>query len=206
MSAVPKPTYTFEEYLAREKNALTKSEYYRGQIFAMAGASPRHNMIAVNAVASLRVRLRGSPCRPFHSDQRIRIPASGLATYPDVSIVCGDLQLDAVDRDAIVNPRVICEVLSKSTESYDRGKKFDLYRQLESLQEYVLVAQDEPQVDHYVLQAHGSWLLTVFKGLEAKLEFPSLSIELLLSEIYEDIEFGPEEGSTDDAAARPSKY
>jgi len=193
MSAVPEPRYTIEEYLARERVAPYKSEYYRGQIFAMSGGTPRHNTTGGNIFSSLRGRLRGSGCRPHNSDQRIRIPANGLATYPDVSVVCGELQLDTQDRDAIVNPRVIFEVLSNSTESYDRGRKFDLYRQLESLREYLLVAQDEPQVDRFVRQEDGSWNLTVFKGLEAVLEVTTLGCVLPLREINEDVVFGPEE-------------
>ena len=193
MSAIPESRYTIEEYLARERVAPHKSEYYRGQIFAMSGGTPRHNTTAGNIFASLRGRLRGTPCRPYNSDQRIRVPANGLSTYPDVSVVCGELQLDSDDRDAIVNPPVIFEVLSKSSERYDRGKKFDLYRQLESLREYVLVSQDEPQVERFVRQEDGSWLLTVFKGLEVVLELSTLSCMLPLSEIYEDVTFGPEE-------------
>jgi Uma2 family endonuclease len=193
MSAAAEPRCTIEEYLARERVASHKSEYYRGQIFAMSGGTPRHNTISVNMLASLRGRLRGTPCRPYNSDQRIRIPANGLSTYPDVSVVCGELQLDSQDRDAIVNPRVIFEVLSQSTESYDRGKKFDLYRQLEPLREYILVAQDEPHVERFVRQEDGAWLLSVFKGLEAVLELSTLACVLPLSEIYEDVTFGPEE-------------
>ena len=192
MSAVPKPNYTVQEYLIRERAASSKSEYYRGQIFAMAGGSPRHNTIGGNVFASLRNRLRGSPCRPFNSDQRIRIPANSLSTYPDVSIVCGELQIDVDDHDAIVNPSVIFEVLSKSSESYDRGKKFDFYRQLDFIREYVLVSQDEPLVERFVRQEDGSWVLTVFKGLETESELRSLEIVLPLKEIYEDVKFGPE--------------
>ncbi len=194
MSAVS-TRFRFEEYLARERVAAGKSEYYRGEIFAMAGGSVRHNTIGGNVFASLRGRLRGSPCRPYNSDQRIRIPANGLATYPDVSIVCDEFQVDAEDRDAIINPRVIFEVLSKSTESYDRGKKFDLYRQLDSLHEYILIVQDEPHVERFLRQEDGSWVLTVLKGWEAVLELQSITVLLPLSEIYEDVKFGPEEDS-----------
>ena len=193
MSAVLKHQITFEEYLAKERIAEGKSEYYRGQIFSMSGGSPRHNTIRVNITSSLRSRLRGSPCRPFNSDQRIRIQANGLSTYPDVSVVCGEFQVDDADRDAIVNPRVIFEVLSQSTESYDRGKKFDLYRQLDSLLEYILVSQDEALVERFSRQENGSWLLTVFKGLNTELELQTLASNLPLSEIYEDVKFGPEE-------------
>ena len=187
MSAVSQERYTYDEYLVRERVADTKSEYYGGQIFAMAGGSPRHNSIGVNLVASLRNRLRGSPCRPFNSDQRIRISACGLATYPDVSIICGELQMDAQDVDAIVNPRVIFEVLSKSTEGYDRGKKFDFFRQIKSLTEYVLVSQEDLQVECFTRQSDENWLLSITKGLHGVLRLSTVSLELPLVEIYEDI-------------------
>jgi Uma2 family endonuclease len=193
MSAVPESRFTLEEYLSREHVAEYKSEFYQGEIFAMTGGSPTHNLISVNIASRLRTELRGSGCRPFNSDQRIRIQANGLSTYPDVTVVCGDLQLDDKDEDAITNPVVIFEVLSKSTERYDRGKKFDLYRQLESLREYVLVSQTEAQVERFVRQDDGDWLLTVLKGPEAVLKFASLDVSLTLSDIYEDIEFQPEE-------------
>jgi Uma2 family endonuclease len=196
MSAVPKKSYTLDEYLALERVAPYKSEYYHGQIFAMSGGSPRHNTISGNTFAGLRGRLRGTPCRPYNSDQRIRIPANGLSTYPDVSVVCGELQLDTQDRDAIVNPRVILEVISQSTERYDRGKKFDLYRQLDALREYILISQEEPQVECFARRDDGNWLLTVFKRVETELRFTTLDCVLPLSEIYEDVEFGPEESSS----------
>lgn len=193
MSAIPAPRYTLDEYLARERVAEYKSEFYRGEIFAMAGGSPRHNRVSGNLFASLHNRLRGKPCRPYASDQRLRIPANGLSTYPDISIVCGELQCDELDHHGLVNPRVLIEVLSPSTEGYCRGKKFLLYRQLESLQEYVLVAQDEPLIERYVRQKDGSWLFTVFKGLEAELDFPTVGCSVPFSEIYEDVKFGPED-------------
>ena len=191
MSAVPVTQYTLAEYLAREETAVYKSEFYRGQIFAMSGGSPEHNTVGGNVFAALRGRLRGSPCRPFNSDQRIRIPANGLTTYPDVAVVCGELQRDPLAPRAINNPSVIFEVLSDSTESYDRGKKFELYRQLESLREYLLVAQDEAHVERYVRQADDSWLLTVFKGLDAAVELTTLGCTLPLAEVYEDVTFPP---------------
>ena len=193
MSAVLKPQVTFAEYLAREQIAQFKSEFYRGEIFAMSGGSPQLSLITGNIATCLRSRLRGSPCRPYNSDLRIRVPANGLTTYPDVSVVCGELQLDPEDRHAINNPSVIIEVLSSSTASYDRGKKFDLYRGLESLREYILIAQDEPYVERFVRQSNDAWLLTVLKGTTAILELPSLGCQLPLSEIYEDVAFTPEE-------------
>ena len=193
MSAVLKPQFTLAEYLVREAAASHKSEFYRGEIFAMSGGTPEHSQVGGNVFASLRGRLRGSPCRPYNSDLRIRVPTNGLTTYPDVSVVCGELQLDAEDRHAINNPSVLFEVLSKSTENYDRGKKFDLYRELESLREYILIAQEESHVERFVRQDDGSWLLTVFKGVDAVLELPTLGCTLPLAEIYEDVTFGPEE-------------
>lgn len=195
MSAVPRPLLTYQEYLARERSASSKSEFYRGQIFAMAGGSVRHNTISGNVFASLRSQLRGTTCRPFNSDQRIRIPANGLATYPDVAVVCGEFDVDAEDVDAITNPVVIFEVLSTTSESYDRGKKFDFYRQLESLREYILISQEEAQVERFVRQDDGSWNLTLFKGLESELKLQSLG-SLALAVIYEDVVFSSEDGLT----------
>lgn len=192
MSAIPEPRYTFEEYLERERKAEFRSEFYRGQIFAMAGGSPRHNRIAGNIFAGLHTRLRGTPCRPYGSDQRIRVPGNTLSTYPDASVVCGEHELDPVDRDAITNPRVIVEVLSSSTEGYNRGKKFELYRDLESLREYVLISQDEPLVERFVRGADGDWRLTDFKGPSATLEFSTLGCAIPLAEAYEDVTFGPD--------------
>lgn len=192
MSAIPQIQFSYDEYLARERISQTKSEYYAEQIFAMSGGTPRHNTIGVNLVATSRNRLRGTPCRPFNSDQRIRIQACGLATYPDVSFVCGELELDSQDVDAIVNPRVIFEVLSKSTESYDRGKKFDFYRQLNSLREYVLISQEEAQVERFTKQPNGNWLLSIYKGLDSTLPLSTVAIEIPLTDIYEDVVFGEE--------------
>lgn len=193
MSAVPESRFSLEEYLSRERVAEFKSEFYQGEIFAMTGGSPTHNDIGVNLVSSLKNRLRGTGCRPSASDQRIRIPANGLCTYPDASVVCGDRHFDDKDNDAITNPVVVFEVLSKSTERYDRGRKFDLYRELDSLREYVLVSQTEAQVERFLRQDDGNWLLTILKGPDAILEFASLDVSLTLSEIYEDVEFQPEE-------------
>jgi Uma2 family endonuclease len=189
MSAIPESGVTYEQYLSREQTATYKTEYYRGELFAMVGGTPQHNTISGNVFSRLRGKLRGSNCRPFNSDQRIRIADIGLATYPDVSIVCGDLQLDEQDRDAITNPVVLFEVLSKSTERYDRGKKFDLYRHLNSFKEYVLVDQNEPYVESFLRQEDGSWVLNVFKHIDAILPLSSVNCELPLSEIYEDVEF-----------------
>ena len=195
MSAVPVTQYTLAEYLAREETAVGKSEFYRGQIFAMAGGTAQHGEIAVNIVGRLLARLRGTPCRPYNSDVQVYVPANGLATYPDAYIVCGEKEFDPRAPNAITNPRVIFEVLSKSTEHYDRSEKFQLYSQLDSFREYVLVAQDKPRVERFVRRDDGSWILTNFVGLDAVVELPTLGCSLSLAEIYEDVTFRPDEGT-----------
>ncbi|MDA1014962.1 MAG: Uma2 family endonuclease [Planctomycetota bacterium] len=192
MSSLPKSNYTVQEFAAMEELADGKNEFYRGEVFAMSGGSPNHNTISLNIAIALRQKLRGSGCRPFHSDQRIRIPTNSLGTYPDVSVVCGPLETDAEDSLAITNPVAIFEVLSESTEGYDRGKKFDLYRDLESLTEYVLVSQYAALVERYRKSDDGSWVLSVFKGLDAVVELSSAPADLTLRNVYEDVEFKPE--------------
>ena len=128
--------------------------------------------------------MANSPCRPFLSDQRIRISQLDLGTYPNLSVVCGDLGGDKVDPEAITNPRILVEVLSESTESYDRGKKFDFYRQIDSLEEYVLVSQHEPIVERIKRHQNADWLLTVYKGLDTALDLISIQTELPLRDIY----------------------
>jgi len=180
------------EYVALEERSPEKHEYYRGEIFAMAGGTPQHNRIVGNIFARLYQLLAGGKCEPFTSDQRIRVPAADLSTYPDVSVVCGGLQLDETDRLAITNPRVIFEVLSKSTENYDRGPKFELYQQLPSLAEYVVVYQTEPRVIHYARQPEGTWRYRLLIGKEQSLTLESLGCSLPLEAIYRQVEFLPE--------------
>lgn len=197
MSTAPTRRFTLEEYLALEETSVERHEFYNGEIFAMAGGSPRHNRIAANCIATLHSKLRGGPCEPFSSDQRIRISKIGISTYADVSVFCDGLKTAPEDRQAGTNPRVIIEVLSPSTENYDRGQKFLFYQNLDSLQEYVLISQDEPRIDHYIKQDTGSWWLKIVIGLEETLPLPSLKIELALRDIYERVQFGsePEDGS-----------
>ena len=138
-----KPRVTPTEYLAADRAAARKSEYLGAEVFAMGGASERHNLIVVNVVAELRRQLKGRPCRVYPSDMRVRIKETGLYAYPDVTVVCGQADFDDELRDTLLNPTVIFEVLSKSTESYDRGEKCAHYRKMASLAEYVLIAQDK---------------------------------------------------------------
>jgi Uma2 family endonuclease len=195
MSALPEKRYTLQEYLALERAAARKSEFYRGEIFAMVGGSPRHNDIAGNLYHTLRKLLQGRNCRPYNSDQRIKVKRSSLDTYPDVSVVCGPLELDVVDDEAITNPRAIVEVLSKSTERYDRGKKFELYREIESLAAYVLVAQDEPHVEVFTRQPEKCWVLTEAKGLGESVDLPALGCRLAMADIYEHVSFDTADSS-----------
>ena len=200
MSTAPKRRFTLAEYLALEKDSPTKHEFCQGEIFAMAGASPRHNRIAGNFFARLHQLLEGTPCEPFNSDQRIRIEAVDLSTYPDISVVCGELQLAKDDRQAITNPRLIVEVLSKSTENYDRGPKFELYQHVQSFAEYVVVYQTEPRIIHYTRQDDGPWTYKLLIGDQETLRLHSLEGELPLAAIYRNVAFGPE---TDDAPEVP---
>jgi Uma2 family endonuclease len=192
MSSVPKKRYTPEEYLASECRAEFKSEYFNGEIFAMAGASRQHVRIGRNLIARIDEQLHETPCEVLGSDMRVKISSTGLYTYPDVTITCGELQFEDKSVDTLLNPKVIFEIMSDTTEAYDRGKKFDHYRQIQSLSEYVLVSQTEPLVERYTRQPDDSWLLTVFKGLEAVLELESVACRLSLADVYFKVSFESE--------------
>ena len=194
MSAVPEKRFSLDDYIARERAATHKSEFYRGEIFAMTGGSLRHNDIAGNIYHALRTLLNGRDCRPYNSDQRIKVEPAGLFTYPDVSVICGPPKLDARDDAAVTNPRVIFEVLSESTESYDRGKKFDLYRGMVSLVEYILVSQQEPHIERFVRQSDNSWLLTEAKGLDQFVDLAAIECRLSLRDVYDNVPFPPAQG------------
>ena len=185
MSSQTKTLLTPAEYLALERRAETKSEYLNGQMFAMVGASRAHNLIAVNLAAELRQQLKGRPCETYATDMRVRIPATGLYTYPDVIVVCGVPVFEDDYVDTLLNPTLIVEVLSESTESYDRGRKFSHYRSVESIAEYLLVAQDEYRVEQFVKQPDGRWLLSDVRTLEGVVELASTQCELRLQEIYD---------------------
>jgi Uma2 family endonuclease len=190
MSSVPKPHRSPEEYLALEREADFKSEYFDGEVFAMSGASEHHNLIAANVIRELGNQLKRRPCKVYPSDMRVKVSATGLYTYPDVVVVCGEAAFDDAQRDTLVNPTVLVEVLSGSTEAYDRGKKAEHYRRLPSLQAYVLVAQHEPQLEHYARQPDGRWLLSEAHGLEASIDLPSIQCTLELAEVYDKVVLG----------------
>lgn len=186
--------YTLEEYLAFERDSEAKHEYLDGRIYAMSGASPNHNRVVMSLSREIGTRLRGRPCEAFGSDMRVRIPETGLHTYPDLSVVCGEPRFERDVLDHLMNPTVLVEVLSKSTASYDRGEKFEHYRQIPSLQEYVLFEQDRARAEHYARAgASGDrWALTVVRGLDATLELPAIGCTLSLGDVYDRVELLPD--------------
>lgn len=191
MAAEPKRTMTREEYLAFERASEVKHEFVDGEVYAMAGASERHNLIFGGVFGSLLNQLRGRGCRVYPSDMRVKMEALGLYAYPDLSIVCGPSQFEKDGRDTLLNPAVLIEILSPSTEIYDRTRKFRRYRTIPSFQEYVLIAQDEPTIEHYARQADGQWLYALVEGLEATLTLPTVGCALALAEVYEQVAFEP---------------
>lgn len=185
-----RPSYfTPNEYLAMERLAPTRNEYYAGEIYAMAGASRRHVFIVTNIVASLGVLLKGRRCSAFANDLRVKVSAHGLYTYPDVGVVCGKGHYEDKHGDTLLNPSVIVEVISDSTESYDRGRKFEMYRTLESLTDYLLVAQDEPLVEHFSRLPDGRWALSAHRGMDAAVAIASIDCMLALADVYDKIDF-----------------
>ena len=173
-----------------ERASEVRHEFYDGETFAMVGASREHNLVASTLVGLLYAQLRGSDCEVYVNDMRVQVPATGLYTYPDLVVVCGEPQLADEHGDVLLNPTLIVEILSESTEAYDRGRKFDHYRTLESLTDYLLVAQDEAKIEHYTRREDG-WLLTQAKGLDDVLPLPSIGCELRLAEVYEQVELIP---------------
>lgn len=183
MSSLPDYYPSPEEYLSLERRAEFKSEYFDGVIYAMAGGSERHNLIAANVIIALGVQLRDRPCRVYPSDMKVRMPNSRRFFYPDVSVICGETRFADDEKDVVLNPVLVVEVLSESTEAFDRGKKFSSYQQIESLREYLLVAQDEFVVEHYLRREDG-WLYTKAAGLDASLVLPALDCQVVLGDIY----------------------
>jgi Uma2 family endonuclease len=190
MAALPKTQYTPEQYLALEREADYKSEYINGEIHALAGASREHNLIASNVIREISVQFKGRPCEVYTSDMRVNIGATDAYVYPDAVAVCGEPYFGGADVDVLLNPIVIVEVLSPSTEAYDRGEKFAHYRKLESLREYVLIAQDKARVEHYVREGgHEEWIFTEVSGLEGMLRLGSIGCEVALREMYDKVKF-----------------
>ena len=199
LAPTPQPyLFTIEEYLAFERASDERHEYLDGVIYAMAWESPNRSTICVNLTASLVPQLRGSPCRVFSKDTkvlfgpmpRIRGSRQGLFAYPDLVVVCGTMQFHDAAQDVLLNPTVIIEVLSPSTEAFDRVEKFHRYRRwLLTLTDYVLVAQHQPAMDHYHRTAANRWELVAYEGLEARLELEAIGCTVPLVEVYERVEF-----------------
>jgi Uma2 family endonuclease len=191
MALVARKTYTPEEYLALERQAEYRSEYVNGEIYAMAGASRAHVTITSNMLSEIHQQLKGKPCRIYAIDLRVKVSATGMYAYPDMVAACAQHQFDEARQDTLTNPTVIAEVLSPSTEAYDRGEKFAHYRKLPSLQEYILVAQDKVRVERYV--RHGEdWLLTEISDLNAALQLTSIGCAIPLTDIYSNVDFPTE--------------
>jgi Uma2 family endonuclease len=192
MSLQPKPTLSFEEWLAGEREAIdARSEFVDGQVFAMTGASAEHNLIVVNIAGELRTQMKGRPCRVYANDMKVRIASANAGKYPDLVAHCGEAELQDGRRDLLLNPALIVEVLSDSTEAYDRGDKFALYRQIASLREYLLVSQQRVQVELFTRGADGRWTLTELNRLEDQVPLASVDCKLALSEVYDKVAFPP---------------
>lgn len=177
-------------YLAFERAQTdARHEYLNGEITAMSGASLVHNIIVSNLIISLGIQMRGRSCNVFASDMRVKIPATGLYTYPDISALCSAPELEDDTADTLLNPSVIVEVLSPSTEAYDRGAKFAHYQSIEALQAYVLVAQDQLRIEVFLRREHGNWLYSVADIPEATVRLDSIDSELILAEVYEGVRF-----------------
>jgi Uma2 family endonuclease len=191
MVAVQTPLLTPAAYLAFERASETKHEYVAGEVVAMAGASRRHNLIQMDTGTIINTQLRGRPCEVYPSDMRVKVGALSIYTYPDITVVCGESELEDAEQDTLLNPTVIIEILSPATERYDRGLKFHRYQLIPSLRDYLLIAQDQPLVEHYSCGADGRWTLAGRAGLGGRVELPSIGCVLDLAEIYRKVSFGP---------------
>jgi len=187
MSAVLTQTrYTAEEYLTLERSASCKSEFHDGQIYAMTGASRRHNLITVNIARELSVQLKKRPCEAYINDMRVKAAEARSYHYPDIVVVCGTPQFEDAHVDTLLNPTLLIEVLSPSTEAYDRGGKFAHYRKIPTLREYLLVTQDQPSIERYQRQGD-VWILSEAVGLDAAVSLESIDCVLSLSEVYDKV-------------------
>jgi Uma2 family endonuclease len=188
MSAAPKPYITAEEYLELDRQADIKSEYYAGEVFAMASGSPIHSLIAANVIGILHPQLLEKPCRVYSSNLRV-YASEALYTYPDATVVYGEPEFSDEHGETLLNPTLLVEVLSPNTEAWDRGGKFEHYRQRESLQEYVLIAQDRAHAERFARQPDGQWLLSEVNGLDGMLPLPSIGCKLGLGQVYHKVDF-----------------
>lgn len=183
--------YTLAEYMAFEAGSSEKHEYLAGEIYALAGASPAHNRLCFKPAGLLDRQLAGSGCAGYSADQKVRIETADLNTYPDLTIVCGELQYHPQEPMLLLNPRVIIEALSPSTEAWDRGGKWMCYQQLESLTDYLLVSQDRLQIEYYALESDGAWRYIRESNPAGIITIASINCRLRLAEVYQGIELPP---------------
>ena len=188
MSTQPKSFITPEQYLEIERAAGHKSEYFNGEMFAMAGAPENHNLIQTNTVRELSTQLRQRPCRVYASDMRVQVRETELYTYPDAVVVCGQPTFLDARRDTLLNPTLVVEVLSHSTEAYDRGRKFEHYQTIESVRYYLLISSERVRTDLFMI-AEGRW--SAASRLEDTIEWEAVGCQLKLADIYEKVEFEP---------------
>ena len=186
----PIPVYgkqkiTIEEYLELEEASSEKHEYYKGEVFAMSGAKVPHNVISRNLLIALGLKLKGKSCQPFGSDQRIHIEKNTLFTYPDISIICGEIKTLNDDNWNVLNPTVLIEILSPSTKNYDRGEKFMLYRDITTLKEYILVNSESIHIEVFRLNTSNHWELEEYRNISEMLQLPAVDVSVHLTEIYE---------------------
>jgi Uma2 family endonuclease len=180
------------DYLSLERSAEFKSEYFHGLIYAMSGGSPAPSAIAANVIRALGNQLLGKPCQVYTSDLKVATDDAGFFAYPDLSIICGEPRRYDEHQDAVTNPTVIVEVLSPSTEAYDRGRKFAQYQRIASLNDYILIAQDQPRVELFTRQSGNHWDFSFVEGLEATLSIASIDCTLPLAQVYDKIRFPPQ--------------
>jgi Uma2 family endonuclease len=197
MTALPltRKRFTSEEYLLIERGADTRSEFLDGEIYAMSGGSRAHITINDNLTAAIHGQLKRTACQGMSQNMKVPAGAARLYSYPDYLIVCGEQRFHDTQRDVLINPGVIFEILSPSTAQYDRITKFDLYKQIDSLREYILIEQDRPRVEHYVRMDGDAWKQIVLSGLDAVLTLESAPATVALVDLYDRIDFAPETGS-----------
>ncbi|HEY0324200.1 MAG TPA: Uma2 family endonuclease [Pyrinomonadaceae bacterium] len=175
---------TPEEYLAIERKSEIKHEYFAGEMFAMVGANKRHNLISANIIRILGNQLLDRPCNVYPSDMRVKVSATGKYTYPDVVIACEEEKFDDAENDTLLNPVVIIEILSESTEAYDRGKKFEQYQTIESLTEYLLVSQEPYRIEQYVRQSNREWRYSEYHDADDVVKINVIGCELVIKDVY----------------------
>ncbi|NEV63966.1 Uma2 family endonuclease [Thiorhodococcus minor] len=202
MATQPRPYYSFEDYLGAERDCVDeKHEYVAGQVFAMTGASFDHNLITTNVAGELRQQLKSRPCHVLSNDMRLRIEAADACTYPDVLVLCDQPKFHDDRRDVITTATLLIEVLSPSTEAYDRGDKFALYRTLPDLAQYVLITQNRISVDVFTRQPNDNWLLRAYTDSDGPIRLSAIGCDLLASEIYAGVDLN--RTASDEGAPRP---